>query len=427
MVDQVIEVPDWAQPLYDPESPYRDFVLYGGRGGAKSYAMCYAALTRGIDRKERIVGLRETMKSTDQSIHALLSSIIHKEGWEWHYRILEDEIRGKNGTEIFYSGLRKSSSARIKSLAGVTIGLMDEAAEVSDSSMRDYLPTIREKGSQRWYAFNPRSKNDSVYQRFVLNSSPDSYVKKVSWRDNPWWNDELEKDRIQDERTRPWDYAHVWEGELLTASSDSVYARQMVDATTSNRIGYFAYDPATPVHCAWDIGGTGTNSDATAIWFFQLVQGAIVIIDYWESIGQAVFEIIPKIKAKGYNWGVQYLPHDSVAHHPTSLRSVADYVKDGQIGDYRVLARSDIQVGIDNVKANFHRLHIDKGRCEIGIEALNGFTGKHDHFSHGADAARYMMQAVSVHITPRPRASSNVRAGSVTKTHTFKQSRSGRR
>ena len=389
-----IKITDWAAPLLEQSSPYRDFVFYGGRGGAKSYALVDAALLRGVMQKERIVGLRETMRSTDQSIHALLKQRINYYGLTDFYRVLEDEIRGKNGTEIFYSGLRKSSSARIKSLAGVTIALMDEAAEVSESSMRDFLPTIREPGSQRWYAFNPKFKTDSVYQRFVLNTPPDCYLKKVSWRDNPWWTDELEAMRVHDQATRPWDYQHVWEGELLTASSDSVYAREMVAAVASDRIGYFAIDPATPVHCAWDIGGTSETSDATAIWFYQLIQGAIVIVDYEETVGVAVFDITKTLRKKKYNYGTQYLPHDAVAHHPTSMRSVKDYVLAGDIGSVQVLARGDKQAGIINAKAQFPRVHIDKTRCELGIEALNGFTGKHDHYSHGADAFRYLAQAI---------------------------------
>jgi phage terminase large subunit len=397
-------VPDWATPLYDPESKYRDFVFYGGRGGAKSYALVDAALVRGIAKVERIVGLRETMRSIDQSIHALMSKRIEDLNMGGYYRVMADEIRGHNGTEIFYSGLRKSASSSIKSLAAVTVGLMDEARDVSESSMKDYLPTIREKGSQRWYAFNPKDKKDSVYQRFVLNTPPDCYLKKVSWRDNPWWTNELEAERMHDQATRPWDYDYVWEGGLLAASSDSVYARQMVDAVTSGRIGTFVYDRAVPVHCAWDIGGTGDLSDANAIWFFQMIQGAIVVIDYYETISDAAFEIVDAIRAKGYSYGFQFLPHDANSHHPTSLMSVRDYVAAGNIGEAIVLARGDVRDGITNAQSKFHRAHIDKVHCELGIECLNGYTGKHDHFSHGADAWRYMMQAVDMKLSPRPRA-----------------------
>lgn len=391
------EMPDWASILYeDPaEVGKRDFVFYGGRGGAKSYTLVDAALARGMQRKERIVGLRETMRSIEQSMYALFCQRIadHKIGE--FYEILSDSIRGKNGTDIFFSGLRKSSSSNIKSLAGVTIALLDEANQVAESSMREFLPTIREPNSQRWFAFNPKYKTDSVYKRYVESAPVGAYVKKVGFQDNPWWTEELEADRVSDKAQRPWDYAHVWDGELLTASSDSVYAAQMVAASTTGRLAICPHEPSSVVHTGWDIGGSSKTSDATAIWFYQLIQGAIVFIDYHESVGKAIFEICADLAKKPYRYGTHNVPHDAASHHPTSLKSVVDYINSAEIGSVRVMPPSSVIDGVENCKILFHRCFFDVKGCELGIEALNGFTGKHDHFSHGADAFRKSLEAVN--------------------------------
>jgi len=34
----------------------------------------------------------------------------------------------------------------------------------------------------------------------------------VNWRDNPWFNKELESERVLDKEQFPDSYAHVWEG-----------------------------------------------------------------------------------------------------------------------------------------------------------------------------------------------------------------------
>jgi phage terminase large subunit len=59
----------------------------------------------------------------------------------------------------------------------------------------------------------------------------------------------------------------------------SYYGRHMAQALSEGRIGTFAYDPALPVHTAWDLG----VDDYTAVWFFQENGADIRAIDYFEA------------------------------------------------------------------------------------------------------------------------------------------------
>ena len=65
--------------------------------------------------------------------------------------------------------------------------------------------------------------------------------------------------------------------EAFEASVEGAYyAQQMAKAELERRIGSFPAVEGHPVHCAWDIG----VSDATAIWLFQRLIGAVRLVGY---------------------------------------------------------------------------------------------------------------------------------------------------
>ena len=66
------EFPQKLQCLFNPEySRYR--VLYGGRGGAKSWGVARALLIKGAQKTLRVLCAREYMTSMKDSVHKLLS------------------------------------------------------------------------------------------------------------------------------------------------------------------------------------------------------------------------------------------------------------------------------------------------------------------------------------------------------------------
>jgi phage terminase large subunit len=76
-------------------------------------------------------------------------------------------IRGKNGTEFAFAGL-KNNIANIKSYEGVDICWVEEAQTTSRLSWNVLIPTIRKQGSEIWISFNPELETDETYQRFVI-------------------------------------------------------------------------------------------------------------------------------------------------------------------------------------------------------------------------------------------------------------------
>jgi phage terminase large subunit len=135
--------------------PKRFKVAKGGRAGGKSWGYARALLIQGAERKLRILCTRETQKSIAESVHHLLKEQISLLGLEEFYLVQETSIKGKNGTEFIFSGIRQQNVATMKSLEDVDICWVEEAQVVTKRSWEVLIPTIRKENSEIWVSFNP--------------------------------------------------------------------------------------------------------------------------------------------------------------------------------------------------------------------------------------------------------------------------------
>ena len=124
--------------------PHRYKVLYGGRGGIKSWSIAQHLLIEGVKRPLRIPCARETMQSIRDSVHQLLEDQIQRLGLQGHYEVQKAEIIGRNGTSFTFHGLRDQSVHNIKSLEGADILWVEEAQNVSKKSWCTVIPTAKE-------------------------------------------------------------------------------------------------------------------------------------------------------------------------------------------------------------------------------------------------------------------------------------------
>src|SRR4030095_1170578 len=104
-------------------------------------------------------------------------------GLDGFYEVTQSAIRGLNGTEFAFAGL-KSNVTQIKSFEGVDICWVEEAQTVSKTSWNVLIPTIRKEGSEIWITFNPELEEDETYQRFVLKPPAGSIVEMINWSSN---------------------------------------------------------------------------------------------------------------------------------------------------------------------------------------------------------------------------------------------------
>jgi phage terminase large subunit len=105
---------------------FRYKVLWGGRGGAKSWGIARALLIQGAWRKLRIMCAREIQKSISESVLKLLERQMADLGLQSRYRVNKTSIVGTNGTEFLFCGLQHNI-ASLKSVEGCDIVWVEEA------------------------------------------------------------------------------------------------------------------------------------------------------------------------------------------------------------------------------------------------------------------------------------------------------------
>jgi len=394
-----IQIP---RPFKFLREPKRYKVLYGGRGGAKSHNIARTLLVMGMERPLRIVCAREIQKSIKDSVHALLADIIRGHKLTNFYEIQESIIKGKNGTEFKFRGL-KHNTTDMKSLEGADICWIEEAENVSHNSYEILIPTIRKEGSEIWISFNVKNVSDPTYQRFIASQDPDIIAKKVSWRDNPFFPDVLKKERLKLKESDPEAYEHIWEGAPDTRRSGAAYAKQLNKAREEGRITIVPYDPIAEVFTAWDLG----FGDATSIWWLQFVGRELRWLDYYENCGEQLDHYAKVIKGKPYNYIRQghYLPHDG-AHGNIRGDSVSRQLTALGVPNVVLERETDINPGIELLRQTIAFSVFDEHKTRDGIHALEQYgyewdeargsfkpKPRHDWTCHAADAARYAAQA----------------------------------
>jgi phage terminase large subunit len=353
----------------------------------------------GMEKTLRIICAREIQKSIKDSVHQLLSDIIRAHpALNEFYEIQETIIKGKNGSEFKFRGL-KHNTRDLKSLEGADICWIEEAENVSNGSYEILVPTIRKENSEIWASFNVKNINDPTYKRFITEAGDDTISKKVSWRDNPYFPKVLEDEMRKLQKSDPEAYMHVWEGEPDTRRSGAVYAKQLSKAREEQRVTRVPYDPSSEVFTAWDLG----FGDSTAIWWLQFVGRELRWIDYYENNGEQLDHYAKIIKDRPYNYrrSGHYLPHDG-GHGNIRGDSVSRQLTALGVGNVVLARETDITPGIELLRQTIAYSVFDAQKCRDGIHALESYAyewdedrqsfkpkPRHDWTSHAADSARY--------------------------------------
>ena len=400
------EFPVKLQPLFK-KARYK--ILYGGRGGAKSWGIARALLLMAAKSPLRILCAREFQASIKDSVHKLFCDQIDALGLLPFYEITQTSIRGANGSEFAFIGL-KNNPTNIKSFEGVDICWVEEGQTVSRLSWNILIPTIRKSGSEIWISFNPDLETDETYQRFVVKPPRDAVIIKINWSDNPWFPDTLriEKDALKDRDPKA--YANVWEGMCRRTVDGAIFATEMDKAEADGRLTKVPYDPTKPVHAVCDLGW----SDATAWWFVQFIGMETRLIRYFEGSQRTMTSYLAQLQTFGYVYDTIWLPHD--AENQTlaaSGRSIEEIVR-GAGFKTSIMPRVPVVDSINAARTIFPNMWFDRENCADGLNCLRHYryevdpdTGLfsknplHDQYSHGADAFRYIALMIKEPARPR--------------------------
>lgn len=417
-------------PLLKP-SRYKG--AYGGRGGAKSHFFAEQLVIRCFANKTRAVCIREVQNSIKDSVRQLIVDKIAKLGLNKDFVVLENEIRGPNGSFIIFKGMQAYNADNIKSLEDFDIAWVEEAQTFSAQSLKMLRPTIRKDGSEIWFSWNPRHDNDPVDAFFRGSGRPsDAVVVSVNWHDNPWFPEVLKREKDHDYAHEPEQAEHVWGGGYEIVTEGAYYAKHLAVSEREGRIGDFPYNPSLPVDTAWDIG----VDDYTAIWFMQNDGVNVYAIDYYEVSGEgaeqivrfALPEMIPDLQERveglleagrpvAYRYGQHFLPHDvknrewGAGARTRALTLMGLGVKPIHVG---------AQLGpAERINASRRILPVvhfnNTSRVQVGLSRMRRYcrrwndsmqtytTPLHDENSHGADAfGEFAVNCSVVPAAPKP-------------------------
>jgi phage terminase large subunit len=406
-----IKIPEAFKELKE-EGKYRYKIYYGGRGGGKTQNFGITLLLKLMQKKLRWLCSREIQKSIKDSVHKNLVDLINeyqvKFGGIWNYwNITQTSISYPNGSEFIFCGL-SGNAQQIKSLANIDGAWIEEAQTISYSSLNILIPTIRNEGSEIWFSFNRLTENDPVYEYFCVNPDERTYIRQVNYDENPYFPSVLEEERrraLKNLATE--DYEHIWLGSPKNFLNESYYGQYIRKAEAQQRICRGVYDESLKVHTVWDLG----VSDATAIWLFQLYGAEIRLINYYENSGEGIkfyLDILDDLREENkYKYGDHFAPHDITVREFSSGKSRLEIAHTLGL-DFNILRADNINEGIQLVRTNFHRCYFDADNTKQGLKCLKNYRKLydekrqcyqekpyHDWTSHGADAFRYLMQAVT--------------------------------
>lgn len=386
------------EPLLAP-SRYKG--AWGGRGSGKSHFFAEMIVEECILKPgTRAVCIREVQKSLADSSKAIVEGKIIAHGVGSQFNVMKDRIEAPGGGVITFQGMQDHTAESIKSLEGFRIAWVDEAQSLSNRSLSLLRPTIRVPGSELWFSWNPTRKSDAV-DDFLRQSPPeDAVVVKANWRDNPWWNETLDKERKLDLWRYPDRYEHIWEGDYARAFEGAYFARVLAEAKASGRIGRVARDPLLPVRAFFDLGGSGASADAMAIWLVQWVAHEIRVLDYIEGQGQVLAYYVEALRQRGWEKAICHLPHDGMNSNAITGKRYKDHLEDAGF-ETQVISnqgKGAAMMRVEAVRRIFPKCWFNEATTEAGRDALGyyhekkdearnvGLGPEHDWSSHGADA-----------------------------------------
>ncbi|MEN5279006.1 phage terminase large subunit [Brucella sp. TWI432] len=399
-----IELPPKLIPVFTGKADVRG--AHGGRGSGKtrSFALMSAIRAYMWDQEERngmILCCRQFMNSLDESSLEEVKAAIR--GCDWllpHFDIGEKYVRTKSGRIAYkFAGLDRNINS-VKSKSRILVCWVEEAEPVTETAWATLIPTLREEDSELWVTWNPERKDSATNQRFFKSDNPLHKIAEVNWQDNPWFPDILDRVRMADQRERPDQYGHVWEGEFRTAIAGAYFAKSLNEAKSEHRIGKVAKDPLMTIRAYWDIGGTGAKSDATAIWIVQFIGREIRVLDHYEAQGQPLSVHVQWLRDNGYGKALCVLPHDGDTKdkvHDVSFRSALEEA-DFEVEVVPNQGAGAAKMRIEAVRRLFPSIWFNESTTEAGRDALGWYHEKkdeqrgiglgpnHDWASHSADA-----------------------------------------
>ena len=230
----------YASLFAPPKERYT--IITGGRGSAKSFSVASALLRRTYDDGYNILFTRWTMDSAKDSVIPEFKDKMERLGVSQHFYEWRTSVQNL-GTKakVLFRGLKQSSKnqvAKMKSLFGIKIWVLDEAQELVDEALFDVVDnSIRDANTTNevWLVLNPTDIDHWIIRRFFTEKGLEVGFNGVhdgvryihtTYHDNAQHLDRsfIEKaERLKE--TNPEKYDNIYLGHPLVRKAGLIYPR----------------------------------------------------------------------------------------------------------------------------------------------------------------------------------------------------------
>lgn len=340
---------------------------------------------------------------------------IDKDGFRFLDHIPKELIAGSpNSTEMkirLHNGslIQVIGTNNIDSIVGTNpVGCIFTEYSLQDPTAWQLIrPILAENKGWAVFNFTPRGANHGKEIYDMANNNPDWYCQLLTVDDTTVLTPEdIEKERqagMSEDFIQQEFYCSFTLG-----IEGAYYAQYIQEARDEDRIGNIPWNKQARVYTSWDLG----YGDSCSIIFYQISGQEIHVIDYYENHGEGLPHYAGVLKDKPYIYGDHFAPHDIESHAFSSGLSAKEV---GASLGLKFITLPTLKLrledGIEALRGVFPRLWIDAEKCKYLIKCLENYRKefdtrlevykdrpRHDKYSHGADAARYMAIAIKRHV-----------------------------
>lgn len=386
-------------------SDSRYFVITGGRGSGKSYSLNSFLLLLTYEAGHVILFTRYTLTSANVSIIPEFIDKIDTADLSNDFYITKDEIVNlKTGSKILFKGIKTSSgtqTASLKSLAGVTTFVLDEAEELTDEDIFDKIDlSIRTRGihNRVILILNPATKEHFIYRKFFEDKGVEAgsnLIKGDTTYIHTTYLDNIENlsesfiNQIENiKNRRPEKYKHQILGGWLDKAEGVIFTnwtigeyKQIGKSVFGQDFG-FSNDPTTLVECNIDTSNKRIYINEryylqalTTSQIFNLNKqhclDSLIVADSAEprlisELQTLGLNIVPAIKGQGsVTYGISLLQDYDLIVSPESINLIKE------LNNYCWLEKKS-STPIDN-----HNHLIDALRYAVGNQLENPNKGNY--------------------------------------------------
>ena len=302
-----------------------------------------------------------------------------------------------NGSTIQIGGADNFNSFMGTNPRGI---IFSEYSLMNPLAWQYFRPILVENGGWAAFIYTARGKNHGYDLANVAQRNPETWAYSLRTIEDTYKPDGthvVTREQYEQEINDGMDKniaRQEFYCDFNAALIGSYYGDLMEDVRSSDRIGFYPYDPAKRVYTAYDLG-----NDANVCVFAQANGSGMHIIDSYEEVNTKFSEMCRVVSEKPYTYGSHFFPWDVVHRDPegnTRLATAENYGIDAI-----VTPKYGVDDGIEAVRQLLPKLHFDRENTEhlrdclmsyqrVWDDRLKAFKTRplHDWSSHYSDAMR---------------------------------------